>query len=129
LRRAQTQRISLRGGWRGPYQLLSPDEQTLFRGLGPFAGGARLETIESVFPELDIEPIETVAALVDKSLLRRRDDPDGQPRFWMLETVREYASEALARKGEADAVGSQHAAYFLERRASRACTPAINQLG
>ena len=96
------------------YRLLSPLEQGLFRRLAVFAGGARLESIESIFTDLGAEPIGTVAALVDKSLLRRRDDPDGQPRFWMLETVREYASERAASEGEADEAASRHAAYFLD---------------
>jgi predicted ATPase/class 3 adenylate cyclase len=95
------------------YQLLSPDEQALFRGLAAFAGGARLEAIEATFPDGQLDSIEMVAALVDKSLLRSRDDPDGQPRFWMLETIREYATECLMRR-EADAAAARHAAYFLD---------------
>ena len=96
------------------YQLLSPGEQKLFRGLAPFAGGARLEAIESVFDDLGVAAIDAVAGLVDKSLLRRRDEPDGVPRFWLLETIREYALERLTSNGEAHAAATQHAGYFLE---------------
>jgi predicted ATPase/class 3 adenylate cyclase/DNA-binding winged helix-turn-helix (wHTH) protein len=96
------------------YQLLSPGEQTLFRGLAPFAGGARLEAIESTFADLELDSIQTVAALVDKSLLRRSDDPYGQPRFWMLETIREYAAECLTKCDESGAAAARHAAYFLD---------------
>ena len=52
--------------------------------------------------------------MVDKSLLRRRDEPDGVPRFWMLETIREYALERLTSLGEVHAAAAQHAGYFLE---------------
>jgi predicted ATPase/DNA-binding SARP family transcriptional activator len=96
------------------YQLLSPRERRLFGGLAPFAGGARLEAIESTFTDLGVEPVEAVAALVDKSLLRRRDDTDGLPRFWMLETIREYASERLAKVGQAKTAAARHAAYFFD---------------
>ena len=96
------------------YQLLSATEQTLFRGLAPFAGGARLDAIESIFIDLDSEPIDVVAALVDKSLLRRRDDPDGLPRFWMLDTIREYASQRLANRPDAATITVRQADYFRE---------------
>ena len=86
----------------------------MFRGLGPFTGGARLEAIESIFANLDAAPVETVAALLDQSLLRRRDDPDGQPRFWMLDTIRHHALERLRVDGEADAAANRHAAYFAQ---------------
>ena len=100
------------------HQLLSAAEQTLFRGLAPFAGGARLDAIEAIFPFTDLgaEPIDAVTGLVEKSLLRRRDDPDGQPRFWMLDTIREYASEQLIRQAkpeaEAEGITDRHAHYF-----------------
>ena len=96
------------------YRLLSATERALFRGLAPFAGGARLEAIESVFADLALEPLDLVAALVDKSLLRRRDDRDGLPRFWMLDTIREYASECLAAHPEADTMPRRHAEYYCE---------------
>ena len=96
------------------YRLLSPAERVMFRGLGPFTGGARLEAIESIFANLDAAPVETVAALLDQSLLRRRDDPDGQPRFWMLDTIRDHALERLRVDGEADAAATRHAAYFAQ---------------
>ncbi|MCW5852738.1 MAG: hypothetical protein KIT87_21890, partial [Anaerolineae bacterium] len=51
--------------------------------------------------------------LVDSSLLRLDEPPDGEARFWMLETIREYALERLAESGEADALKARHAAMFL----------------
>jgi predicted ATPase/DNA-binding SARP family transcriptional activator len=95
------------------YQLLAPVEQALFRGFAVFAGGARMEAVESVLADSELDAIEAVTALVEKSLLRRRDDRDGQPRFWMLETIREYASDCLTSLGEAGAVAVRHARYFL----------------
>jgi predicted ATPase/DNA-binding SARP family transcriptional activator len=95
------------------YALLTSQEQALFCGLSVFAGGARLDAIEAVFGDLTDGPLEAVAGLVDKSLLRRTDDPDGEPRFWMLETIRERASEHLTDRGEADKIAGRHAAYFL----------------
>ena len=74
------------------YDLLEPDEQRTFAALSVFPGGARLEAAEAVTGA----GLEHVASLVEKSLLRRRPDPDGAPRYWMLETIREYAAERLA---------------------------------
>jgi predicted ATPase/DNA-binding SARP family transcriptional activator len=96
------------------YQLLTPGEQALFRGFALFAGGARLEAIESILGNPGRDVTEAVTALVEKSLLRRRDDRDGQPRFWMLETIREYAAERLRNEGDADALATHHARYFRD---------------
>jgi tetratricopeptide (TPR) repeat protein len=96
------------------YRLLSPIEQALFRVLSVFAGGARLEAIESVLEDSASDPVEIVMALVEKSLLRRHDDRDGQPRFWMLETIRQYAVERAAGEGENGSIAERHALYFAE---------------
>jgi predicted ATPase/class 3 adenylate cyclase len=80
------------------YRLLSEPEQRLFARLGVFVGGCRLEQIDAVAdPDgtLGIDLIDGLQGLVEKSLLRRRDDADGEPRFWMLETIREFALAAL----------------------------------
>jgi predicted ATPase/DNA-binding CsgD family transcriptional regulator/transcriptional regulator with XRE-family HTH domain len=101
------------------HDLLSPAEQELFRRLAVFAGGVDLEAAEAVLAGLGgasadaTEALEGLAALVDGSLLRREDGVDGEPRFGMLETVREYALEQLAASGEADVVRQAHATYFL----------------
>ena len=87
------------------HELLTREEQILFRRLGVFAGGATLETIEAVCDtDLDL-----LAALVDKSLIRLRDDD----RYWMLETIREHALERLDESIEADEVRRRHAQHFL----------------
>ncbi len=87
------------------HELLTPEEQTLFRRLGVFVGSATLETIEAVCDtDLDL-----LASLVDKSLVRVRDDD----RYWMLETIREFALERLDESREADDVRRRHAEHFL----------------
>jgi len=121
------------------HDLLSADEQVLFRRLAVFVGGCTLEGAEAVAgvqltadDALPRNPdsmlvLERIAALTDKSLLRRQDGPDDQPRFSMLETVREYAVERLAGSGEEAAIRQAHAAHFLglaERAASDLLGPA-----
>ncbi|MBD0329277.1 MAG: adenylate/guanylate cyclase domain-containing protein [Thermoleophilia bacterium] len=89
-------------GW--SYELLSAEEQRLFRRLGAFARGATLEAVEAVTGG-DVDLLES---LVDKSLVRRRGD-----RFVMLETILEFARTRLDESGEAEEVRSRHAGFFL----------------
>jgi predicted ATPase/DNA-binding CsgD family transcriptional regulator len=96
------------------YDLLAPEEQTLFRRLSVFAGGAALEAAEAVCAASGetLDVLEGIASLVDKSLLRQERGPDGAPRYLMLQTVREYAWEQLVESGEGDEIGRRHARYF-----------------
>ncbi|HST15052.1 MAG TPA: adenylate/guanylate cyclase domain-containing protein [Gaiellaceae bacterium] len=91
------------------YDLLEPSEQRLFSRLAAFPGGTRLEAAEAITGAT----IDGITSLVDKSLLRRRLDPDGAPRYWMLETIREYAVERLAETGDAG-IRATFATYYLE---------------
>jgi hypothetical protein len=91
------------------YQLLDAEEQRVYRALSVFAGGCGLEAAEHI---CDAEP-ETLQSLLDKSLLRRRDTELGT-RYWMLESVREYAAERLAEAGETDELAGRHARWFTE---------------
>jgi non-specific serine/threonine protein kinase len=96
--------------------LLTPDERALFRRLAAFAGGARLDAIEVIERAAGNSSESTwivLSSLVEKSLVRRSDDADGQPRFSMLETIREFALDTLDGSGEGDAVRRAHAQYFL----------------
>jgi predicted ATPase/DNA-binding CsgD family transcriptional regulator len=105
------------------YELLDEHEQALFRRLSVFAGGCTLELAETVCrpsPEPSargaVEPpdvVDALASLVDKSLLERRDGLGGEPRFVMLETLREYAGERLESSGEAARLREAHADAFL----------------
>jgi predicted ATPase/DNA-binding CsgD family transcriptional regulator len=102
------------------HDLLSPQQQRLFRQLAVFANGCTLDAVEAIAGgegEIAIDPhevLDIVAALVEASLLRSETDPDGVERYRMLETIREYAQERLAASGEADAVRKRHAAYFID---------------
>jgi predicted ATPase/class 3 adenylate cyclase len=106
--RQQTMRDAI--SW--SYDLLTPQEQALFRCLAVFAGGFAWEAVEVVCGNGDIDPLEGVASLVDKSLVRE-DGPREEPRYRMLETVREFGLEQLAASGEEAALRQAHAAYFL----------------
>src|SRR6266540_570334 len=97
------------------YHLLGDGEQTLFARLGVFVGGCTLEAAEAVCngaDDLPIEVVDGIAALVDQSLLRQVEAPDGAARFMMLETIREYALERLEASGGAERLRQQHAVYY-----------------
>ena len=96
--RQQTLRATI--AW--SYDLLNEEEQQLFRRLSVFAG-CELETAEA---ESEAH-LDTLQSLIEKSLVRRTDG-----RFWMLETIREYASEKLDESGESQQVRMRHAAQF-----------------
>ncbi len=107
---------TLRGTIKWSYDLLAPEEQKLFRRLSVFAGGCTLESIEAVCntrEDLGISVVDGVTSLVDNSLVVQRLAGDGQPRFTMLETFREYGRDALAASGEAADTQRAHAAYML----------------
>jgi predicted ATPase/class 3 adenylate cyclase len=98
------------------YDLLTPDEQHLFRQLGAFVGGFTLDAAESISTSADdpeAEVLDGLASLVAKSLVRRNEREGGESRFDLLETIREYALERLEESGEADPIRGRHAAMFL----------------
>ena len=82
------------------YDLLSEEEQQLFARLAVFRGGCTLDAAEAVCGA----DLDTLASLLDKSLVRRRIEADGEERFWMLETIREFATELLHSGGEEDSL-------------------------
>ncbi|MEX2644630.1 MAG: adenylate/guanylate cyclase domain-containing protein [Gaiellaceae bacterium] len=98
--RQQTLRATI--AW--SYELLGQEERRLFARLAVFVGGCTLEAAQEL-AEADLDPLQS---LVDKSLLRHTDE-----RFWMLETIREYAAERLEESGEADRLRRKHAEHFL----------------
>jgi predicted ATPase/class 3 adenylate cyclase/Tfp pilus assembly protein PilF len=88
------------------YELLPETEQQLFARLAVFHGSWSLDAAEGICAA----DIDTLQSLVDKSLVRLR----GEDRFWMLETIREYAVELLQESGEGDDLRRRRAEYFLE---------------
>ncbi|HEU5439510.1 MAG TPA: tetratricopeptide repeat protein, partial [Ktedonobacterales bacterium] len=94
-------------------RLLPPDEQRLFRQLAVFAGGWSLPAAEEIcaLPGEPSNVLESLLALAEKSLVRA-GAYGGEPRFSMLETVREYAQERLDASGETDALRRRHAEHF-----------------
>jgi predicted ATPase/class 3 adenylate cyclase len=108
-RDAEERHTTLRTTIAWSYDLLDDDEQQLFARLGVFRGGCTLETAETV---CDAD-LDTLASLLDKSLLRRRTGRLGEERYWMLETLREFALEQLEGAGEGDSLRRRHAEHFL----------------
>jgi tetratricopeptide (TPR) repeat protein len=108
--RQQTMRNAIAWG----HDLLTPDEQILFRRLAVFPGGCTIEAAEAVAnPGGTLDLFAGLISLVDKSLLRQDEGADSEPRFRMLETVREYGQERLEASGEGDETRRHHARYFL----------------
>lgn len=98
------------------HELLKDAERKLFRRLSVFAGGCTLEAAEAVCntsSDLGIDLFEGLSSLVDKSLIQRVDRAGAEPRFAMLETIRDYALEELANSDEQSATRRAHAAYCL----------------
>src|SRR5919107_2062652 len=107
---------TLRGAIEWSYTLLEESERVLFARLAVFSGGRTLEAIEAVCGakgDLPVDALEGVSSLLDKSLLRQEEGPEGEPRFVMLETIHEYARERLKASGEAEETRRLHAEYFL----------------
>jgi predicted ATPase/class 3 adenylate cyclase len=115
-------------GW--SYDLLGPAEQQLFRRMSLFVGGCTLEAAEAVCGDVDVgndagedagdvdmgndtDMLEDLSSLLDKSLLHQ-DELNNEPRFRMLETIREYGLEMLDASGEKEAIQDRHTAYFSQ---------------
>jgi predicted ATPase len=99
------------------YNLLEPREQAMFSRLGVFLGGTTLESAEAVCGAPDGmgfgDVLDSLASLVDKSLVRQSDGSDGEARFSLLETIREYALGRLEERGELEALRRLHAERYL----------------
>ncbi|HEU5098510.1 MAG TPA: tetratricopeptide repeat protein, partial [Roseiflexaceae bacterium] len=98
------------------YRLLTAQEQHLFRRLAVFVGGCSLEAAQAVCnadDALEIDILDGLESLIDQSLLKQVESSNGEPRLYLLETIREYALERLKASGETDVLEREHAIYFL----------------
>ena len=108
---------TLRNTIRWSYDLLSREEQRLFRRLSVFVGGFTLEAASAVCRDEGDQPrdvLNEVASLQDKSLLLQMEREGEEPHLVMLETLREYGLEALGAQGELQATRQAHSAYYLQ---------------
>jgi predicted ATPase/class 3 adenylate cyclase len=115
-RDAPARQRTLRDTIEWSYGLLDASEQRLFARLSVFLGGRTIDAAEAVCDptaELGATVFDGVASLVEKSLLRQDEGSAGEPRFLMLETIREYALDRLERSGEGDLLRQRHAHYFV----------------
>jgi len=99
-------------GW--SYDLLTPDARQVFRRLSVFAGGFTMEAAEAVAFPSSLTILDSLERLLDASLLQPLAGPGGALRFSILETLREFGLAQLDASGEAEAIRSRHAAYFLQ---------------
>jgi predicted ATPase/class 3 adenylate cyclase/DNA-binding CsgD family transcriptional regulator len=116
LRDAPARQHTLRKTIQWSYDLLLPEEQQLFRRLSVFAGGCELSAVEAICHALGVQAaavLDEVTSLVDKNLLRQTAEEEEEPRFTMLETIREFGLEALAASREMEATRQAHTLYYL----------------
>lgn len=107
--RQQTMRAAI--GW--SYDLLDEREQQLFAWLSVFAGGFDISAVEAVCGQAQgVDVLDVLASLTGKSLVRASTTEDGEPRFEMLQLIRDYALERLAERAEAPDARDAHVAYF-----------------
>jgi predicted ATPase/DNA-binding CsgD family transcriptional regulator len=95
------------------HDLLAAEEQRLFARLGVFTGGWTIEAAEAVSAPEHTDVLDTLATLMDHSLVQRMATTTGEPRFTMLETIREFAREQLTGTGDRDAIEDRHRLHFL----------------
>ena len=107
-RDADQRQRTLRATIAWSYDLLEENEQCVFRGLSVFAGGASLEAAETVCEA----EIDELFSLVAKSLVRHTVADGVDARYWLLETIREFATDRLGQSAEVERFRSRHAAWF-----------------
>jgi predicted ATPase/class 3 adenylate cyclase len=107
---------TLQGAIAWSYDLLESEERGVFRRLAVFANGAALVAAEQVCTAAGAivgNMLEVLGELVDKSMAQRQELKNGEMRFWLLQTLREFGVECLSQAGEIAATQAAHAAYFL----------------
>jgi predicted ATPase len=120
-RDAEVRQQTLRATIEWSYDLLEPDEQLLLARLAVFRGGTTLEAAEAICGA----DLDRMQSLVDKSLVRIRD----KDRFWMLETIHEFAAERLRESGEEDELRRRHVEFFLALAESANLSAEATDLG
>lgn len=111
-----TRQRTLRDEIAWSYDLLTPEEQKLFRRLAVFIGGFTLEAAQAVGNaqgDLAINVLDGIATLIDQNLLKQIEQPGDEARFGMLETLREYGLAQLTASDEAKTIRRRHAYYFV----------------
>jgi predicted ATPase/class 3 adenylate cyclase len=115
---ADERQRTLRATIEWSYELLPAAERVLFARLACCVGGCRLDAADWLCDHdgaLDgLDVLDGLDSLVEKSLLRRRIDADDEPRFWMLETIREYAFERLEAADGTDELRQLHASWYAD---------------
>ncbi len=113
LRNVPARQQTLRNTIEWSYRLLNEDERRLFAQLAVFRGGCAFEAIAEIC-DSQSRPglLQALNGLVNKSLVWRREDGINQPRFGMLETIREYALQCLQTAGESETLQQRHALYY-----------------
>jgi predicted ATPase/transcriptional regulator with XRE-family HTH domain len=123
LRDLSPRQQTLRGAIDWSYNLLSPAERVLFTRISIFSGGFTIEAAQAVMGNTP-SVVSGLELLADKSLLRNDIGPEGESRFTMLETIREYAREKLRASGDEMEAQRRHATYYLSL--ARLAEPELN---
>ncbi|MEO8285180.1 MAG: tetratricopeptide repeat protein [Chloroflexota bacterium] len=111
-----TRQQTLRNTIEWSYSLLTHGEKTLFRRMAIFRGGRTLDAAEAVCNaggDIEIDVLDGITSLVDKSLMYSTEGVGGEPRYMMLETIFEYAWEKLEESGESPTLQREHSLYFM----------------
>ncbi|MFN8593230.1 MAG: LuxR C-terminal-related transcriptional regulator [Thermomicrobiales bacterium] len=133
-RDAPTRHATMRGAIAWSYDLLSPPEQQFFQRLAVFPGGATLDAaaaVSGVSVDLGEEPardivVDRMTSLIEQSMIGVEPGLDGERRYRMLETIRQFGLERLAAAGEADAARAALAGYMLALAASLTATELVS---
>jgi predicted ATPase len=99
------------------YDLLDEEEARLFRRLSVFVGGCSLSALQAVCKrsaELTEEELRHLEALVGKNMTYQRESPPGEPRYYMLETIRGFARDRLSESDEQGTILQAHAEFFAD---------------
>jgi predicted ATPase len=116
LRDAPARQQALRQTIQWSYDLLSANEQRLFQRLSIFANGSELSAVEAICEapgDGNAAVLDEVTALLDKNLLQQTAEEEEEPRFTMLETIREYGLERLNSSREMEETRREHAFYYF----------------